>query len=78
MSHFFYEYKVYEDSEGVERTLLKWLVDGTFGESGKIDKPTSQITPDDQLMLDHFFEDGGIVHDKTDVEIPPDNPGINM
>ena len=78
MSHFFYKYEVYTDSNGIERTLLKWLVNGVFGESMKIDKPTSDITAEDQLILDQFFEEGGIVQDKTDIEIPPDNPGVNM
>ena len=51
MADFFYEYKVYFDSEGLEHTLLKWFNDGEYAKSNKIDKPTSDLTRDDIIVL---------------------------
>lgn len=78
MSHFFYKYEVYNDQDGVEHTVLKWIEDSIYDDTTKIDKPTADLTPEDQLMLDHFFEEGGVVQDKIDIPVPPDNPGTNM
>lgn len=71
MSHYFYEYKIYFDDDEVERTLLKWIVDGYFGETQKIDKPTSQLTIEDQEIIQHFIDEGMLVQKKTDIDIPP-------
>lgn len=71
MSHYFYQYKVYTDEEGVEKTLLKWIVDGSFGETQKIDKPTSELTPEDLEVIQHFIDEGMVVKEKIEIEIPP-------
>jgi hypothetical protein len=78
MSHFFYKYDVYNDQNGVERTVLKWIEDGIYDDTAKIDKPTADLTAEDQAMLDHFFEEGGVVQNKIDFPIPPDESTIGM
>lgn len=78
MSHFFYEYKVFTDANGVEHTVLKWFVNNEYATSEKIDKPTSELTEDELHILEQFFEDGGVPKDKTEITLPPDNPGSSM
>lgn len=78
MSHFFYKYEVYTNKEGVDWTVLKWLENSVYDDTTKIDKATADLTAEDQAMLDHFFEEGGVVQDKTEFPIPPDAPGNVM
>ena len=78
MSHFFYKYEVYNDQDGVEHTVLKWIEDSIYDDTTKIDKPTADLTAEDQAMLDHFFEEGGVVQNKIDFPVPPDGPIIDM
>jgi hypothetical protein len=78
MTDFFYEYKVYFDSEGLEHTLLKWFNNGNYADSNKIDKPTKDLTSDDIKILNLFIEAGSVVQEKTKITLPQDNPGNNM
>ncbi len=78
MSHFFYKYEVYINKEGVDWTVLKWIEDNVYDDTTKIDKPTADLTAEDQAMLDHFFEEGGVVQDKTEFPVPLDAPGNRM
>jgi hypothetical protein len=78
MPHFFYDYKVFTDMHGVERTILKWFVDSEYATTEKIDKPTSELTEDELQIIAHFFEDGGVPKDKTEIDLPPDNPSSDM
>lgn len=77
MSHYFYRYQVYE-RDGIEYTLLKWLENGVFNDTRKIDKPTLYLTNEDIYILNQFFDEGGIAKPKYEAIIPTDSTDLDV
>lgn len=64
MNNLFYKYEVC-DRYGIEYTCIKWLDGSVLTESRIIDKPTSELTEEDLLIIQEFIDGGSVITDKT-------------
>lgn len=76
MSHYFYEYKIYNNEYNNEYTLLKWFVNSNPSHTQKIEKLTSELTKDDLDIIQQFVASGSIVQNKIDIPWLTDSSDI--
>lgn len=69
MATVFYTHKVFMKN-GVEWTLLKYMLGGQYDATRKIEKPTADLTAADQVFLNEFNNGGGVATNKTDLNLP--------
>ena len=76
MPHLFYYYSV-SQKDNIEFTRLKWFENGEYENSRSFDKPTSELTSEEIEILNYFFDQGGIIESKNEVQPPEPDPNIN-
>lgn len=63
MNNYYYVYELFEDGPNMY-LILRWFKDANPNTIGEIHKPLTQLTAEEQEVLDDFYAKGGVIQSR--------------